>query len=169
MSFPLLDMRYTIYPNGLTTVKEHGHAVQFLTSIQRTPEVCLAAVRWRDGYAVDYLTPEQRTPVVCLAALQQNWQTADLFSAAEMAICNTWVPELHACYRSRTRRLIEVSLEVSSAMLPLVESQLNDWIETLEDVLVWTGDKYQLCANADNITPPPTISALLKDIKKTSV
>jgi hypothetical protein len=33
--------------------------VQHLTAEQRTPEVCLAAVR-QAGWAVQYLTPEQR-------------------------------------------------------------------------------------------------------------
>ena len=54
----------------LAAVQRDGHAIVYLTEVQRSPEVCLAAVQ-QDGYAILHLTDAQRSPEVCLAAVQQ--------------------------------------------------------------------------------------------------
>lgn len=116
--------------------------VQYLTSEQRTPAVCLAAVQ-TDGHTVAYLMPDERSDAICLAAVQQNvwaiqWlapyertpaicliaiqyvanMLLDQLSADDFIKCIRWTPELHPYYSDSTRQRIETIMHMSTP-LPL--------------------------------------------------
>ena len=59
-------------------------AIHHLTDEQRTPEICLAAVK-QHGQSIQYLTDEQRTPEVCLVAVQQDGEAIGVLTPDQCA------------------------------------------------------------------------------------
>jgi hypothetical protein len=70
-AFELLTSEQRTPEVCLAAVRQDAWVIQHLTDEQRTPEVCLEAVR-AAGWTVDFLAPQQRTPEVCLEAVRKD-------------------------------------------------------------------------------------------------
>jgi len=71
----------------------YWRSIEFVSENKKTPERCLAAVKWNAGQLL-YVPDALKTPEICLVAVKNNWialqwvpdalRTPEMFAAAKV-------------------------------------------------------------------------------------